>query len=229
MELSYGYLKGRHSYWRERIGDAGIWDADEFRPVRFIVRNRSKTYDGLFCRKRVIMDSREEWEDHIIIYQQYADISAREIDDTLVHEMVHQYIYQNNIKDSSTHGRVFREFMHRINESFKNELKLMVSGGIKERRGPGDTLHRLILVYIETSVCLCCKVNPNKTETFLKLLRQHKDKWKIRKHMLCESNDMYFDSFTSCTHRLHGVRMSQDELSALFKQCHIRILSSTGN
>lgn len=153
----------------------------------------SKTYDGLFCRKSVIVDSIREWEDQIAIYQQYQDISAREIDDTLVHEMIHQYIYQNDIKDSGVHGKVFKEFMRRINQMFEGELTIRVSGEIEERRGVGDTLHRLILVYKEKGVCLCCKINPNKTNIFMSLIEEHKDKWKVRKYDLCESNDRYFD------------------------------------
>ena len=71
MEVNCEYLEERHRYWRERIGDEGIWDADGFKPIKFIVRKRSKTYDGLFCRKRVGVGSKWKWEDQIIFYQQY--------------------------------------------------------------------------------------------------------------------------------------------------------------
>ena len=222
MELRCEYLEERHRYWRERIGDAGIWYADGFMPVKFIVRKRSKTYDGLFCRKRVAVGSERGCEDQIIFYQQYADISVQEIDDTLVHEMIHQYIYQNGIKDSGVHGKVFKELMCRINQAFGGELTIRVSGGIKERRGPGDTLHRLILVSKDSGVCLCFKVNPNKADMFMSIIREHKDEWKIRKYELCESNDRYFDSFTACTRRLHGVRMTEEELVELCRECVVR-------
>ena len=138
MEVRCEYLEERHRFWRERIGYAGIWCASGFKPVKFIVRKRSKTYDGFFCRKRVLVNSKWGWEDQIIFYQQYADISVQEIDDTLVHEMIHQYIYQNDIKDSGVHGKVFKELMNSINHAFGGELTIRVSGGIKERRGPGD-------------------------------------------------------------------------------------------
>lgn len=216
------YLEERHRYWRKRIGNAGIWDASGFKPVKFIVRKRSKTYDGLFCRKRIVVGSKWEWEDQVIFYQQYADISVREIDDTLVHEMMHQYIYQNGIKDSGMHGKVFMELMCRINQAFEGELTIRVSGEIKERRGPGDTVHRLILVHKENGVCLCCKVNPNKADMFMSIIWEHRDEWKIKKYELCESNDRYFDSFTACTRRLHGVRMTEEELVELCRECGVR-------
>lgn len=215
MIMTEGYLQLRHRYWKERIGVAGIWDADKFKPIAFIVRKRSKTYDGLFCHKWVKVGGRKELQDSIIIYQQYPDLTQQEIDDTLVHEMIHQYIYQNDIKDSGVHGRVFREFMSRINEFFPNELNLSVSGGIVERSGEGDILHKLIIVHHEGGLCHCCKVNPGKVEMFINLLRDHKEEWKIRKSEICESYDRYFDSFTACTRRLHGVRMNEKELGIL--------------
>lgn len=224
MELKCEYLEDRHRYWKDRIGDAGIWNADKFRPVKFIVRKRSKTYDGFFCRKRVVVGSKCGWEDKIIIYQQYTDITTREIDDTLVHEMIHQYIFQNDLKDSRTHGSTFKDFMCKINRAFQGELTLMVSGGNMERRGPGNILHKLIIVHRENGSNLCCKVNPNKADMFMSLIREHKDEWKVRKYELCESNDMYFDSLTTCTRRLHGVRMDEAELVVFSDECKIRIL-----
>lgn len=222
MKLTVEYILLRHKYWKERIGKAGIWNAERFKPVEFIVYKRSKTYDGLFCRKWVKVNGRMELQDSIVMYQQYEDITKEEIDDTLVHEMIHQYIYQNGIKDSDIHGRVFREFMVGINEYFPNELNLKVSGELKERKGPGETLHKLLLVYQSNDVCHCCKVNPNKLDIFISLIEENKDKWKIKKYELCESYDRYFDSFSTCTRRLHGERMNENELAVLRKNVIIK-------
>ncbi len=227
MILTEKFLLLRHKYWMERIGEAGIWDAEKFKPVMFIVRKRSKSYDGLFCRKWVKKGEREELQDSIIMYQQYPDLSQQEIDDTLVHEMIHQYIYQNNIIDSSTHGKVFLNFMRRINDSFPNELNLRVSGGIKEWSGEGDTLHKLIIVHHDSGLCHCCKVNPNKSDVFMRLIGEHKNDWKVRSYELCESKDRYFDSFTACTHRLHGVRMTEKELAVFRRKCGVRTPTTT--
>ncbi len=215
MILTKEALSLRHRYWKERIGEVGIWDSDKFRPVVFIIRKRSKTYDGLFWRKWVKVDGKNELQDIIVVYQQYTDITQQEIDETLVHEMIHQYIYQNDIQDSGAHGKVFKELMSMINQAFQGELTIRISGGIKERRGPGDTLHRLILIYKESGVCYCCKVNPNKSDMLMRLIGEHKDEWKVRKYELRESYDRYFDSFTACTHRFHGAKMNEEELASL--------------
>lgn len=221
MIITEGYLQLRHGYWVDRLGKAGIWDAAKFKPISFSVRKRSKTYDGLFFRQWVNVDGKQKLQDSIIIYQQYPDLTQKEIDDTLVHEMIHQYIYQNQIEDSNVHGKVFTKLMGKINASFPNELNLRVSGGIKERRGVGDTLHKLIIVYCDTGVCLCCKVNPRKTDMFMNRIKEHMDEWKIRKYELCESYDRYFDSLTACNSRLHGLRMNEEELAMLCRNMAI--------
>ena len=61
MEVRCEYLEERHLYWRRRIGATGIWNASGFKPVKFIERKRSKTYDGLFCRKRIVVGSEWGW------------------------------------------------------------------------------------------------------------------------------------------------------------------------
>lgn len=222
MIITEEFLMIRHRFWMERIGKAGIWDKAKFRPVAFSVRKRSKTYDGLFYRKWVIVDGKQKLQDSIIIYQQYPDLTEQEIDDTLVHEMIHQYIYQNGIKDSSVHGKVFKEFMGRINKAFPKELNLRVSGGIKERRGEGDTLHKLIIVYHNNGVCHCCKVKPNKKDMFMRRIKEHKDEWKINKYELCESYDRYFDSLTACNRKLHGLRINVEDLVKLCRNMNIK-------
>ena len=221
MVLSVDYLEKRHRYWIERISAASIWEAAKFRPVKMIVRKFSSSYDGLFHRKVVKINGVTSIDGRIIIYQQYPDISQREIDDTLVHEIIHQYIFQNNLHDSSTHGRLFREFMRQINAVFHDELNITVYSVMQERRGPGAILHRLLLVRKENGDCYCCRINPNKVEFFLKKIELHKSKSNIKDYLLCESNDRYFDSFTACRKLLSGVRMTQTELNALCEEYNL--------
>lgn len=136
MELTVEYLRQRHAYWIERLADAGILKADKFKPVELVVRERCKSYLGMFHRKWVKVNVRRRLRDRIIIYRKSADMTVKEIDDTLVHEMIHQYIFQNNLPDSSTHGRLFKDFMQRINAAFPQELKISIYGESPILKGP---------------------------------------------------------------------------------------------
>ena len=44
------------------------------------------------------------------------DLPEEELEDVIIHEMIHLYIASRRIKDSSSHGKVFREMMATINE-----------------------------------------------------------------------------------------------------------------
>lgn len=52
----------------------------------------------------------------IIMISCYYERTEKQYDTTIIHEMIHQYIRQNNIKDTSAHhGRVFKSIANRIN------------------------------------------------------------------------------------------------------------------
>lgn len=43
------------------------------------------------------------------------DLAPAELDDILIHEMIHYYIWHNKLHDTSPHGPLFRSMMNRIN------------------------------------------------------------------------------------------------------------------
>ena len=45
----------------------------------------------------------------------YRDLPEREVEDTLIHEMIHYYIHHKGLKDSSPHGHIFKQMMNSIN------------------------------------------------------------------------------------------------------------------
>ncbi|NLZ18688.1 MAG: SprT family zinc-dependent metalloprotease [Bacteroidales bacterium] len=54
-------------------------------------------------------------EDFVLRISTRFDLPETEIEDTLIHEMIHCWIAFNGIKDSATHGREFRAKMKEIN------------------------------------------------------------------------------------------------------------------
>ena len=52
------------------------------------------------------------------------DLPEEEIQDTIIHEMIHCYIWQQRIKDTSTHGKVFRSMMAMINRDFGRHITI---------------------------------------------------------------------------------------------------------
>lgn len=230
MELNVEYLRARHAYWKGRIAEAGIWEADGFRAVDFAVRKRSKMYEGLFHRKFITAKTRlrmadgvnGRYYDRIILYRKSPDMSEREIDDTLVHEMIHQYIIQNGIHDTSAHGRTFKDYMQRVNKAFAGDLNITVRGKVSVWEGPGSKTHHLIVVSMYDGTCYCCRIMPAKLPQFLKSVRKNKKGGEFKDYMHCESDDMYFNSIRACRTRLHGLRMPLADLAAFCKKYNLR-------
>lgn len=50
------------------------------------------------------------------------DLTEREIEDTIIHEMIHYYIGVNQLEDTGAHGQLFRQMMNTINEKFGRHL-----------------------------------------------------------------------------------------------------------
>ena len=50
------------------------------------------------------------------------DLPEREVDDTIIHEMIHYYIGYNRLKDDSAHGPLFLSIMNEINRKFGRNL-----------------------------------------------------------------------------------------------------------
>lgn len=222
MMLTTEYLQQRHKHWVELIAANGIWKAEKFKPIRFVVRRYSHLYDGMFRRKWVTKKGGRQLEDFLILYQQHPNLSSREIDDTLVHEMIHQYIFQNQLQDTSAHGKLFKEITHKINTAYPDELNITITGQYPQKKGPGLKTFKLIFLLKMNGYCYLCKVNPKKTDMFLRQIETRKIVWEVKDYLLCESNDLYFEALPACTKYLHGELVSLDRLKVLWKECNIK-------
>lgn len=222
MKLILKDLINRHDYWRQEIGKKGIWDESKFQPVGFVIRPHSKRYNGVFQRKFRRGDRSQVLFDRIIIYKNAEDLEEKFIDSVLVHEMIHQYIIQNNIPDSSTHGKIFKSFMEAINRTFPGllEISLKSHNPSTPTKGEGITFHTLLFMETEREF-YCCVVSLASLKEFELMVRKCKDAWGVRNHWWGVSNDVYFNGFRRCQKRLQGARKPISELSAFISEYNI--------
>ena len=91
-------------------------------PVRL---SNARTFLGqLAYKKRRTWTGKIEYYDYVLKISTRVDMPEREVEDTILHEMIHYYIKVNNIKDSSTHGVVFRQIMDSINTRFGRNITI---------------------------------------------------------------------------------------------------------
>ena len=274
MKLELAYLKARHEYWKQRIGEAGIWNPGFFQDVEIKIRKNHRRYNALFQRKITYIRSEnknkasywtEFWRkknreadsdglnkergkggqtgrdrsfdkgkaeerrivDRIVVYNKVEDFDPFFLDSILVHEMIHQYTVQNEIKDSSVHGRVFRKFMENINARFPGELKIQIKDlnpGLPVK-GEGETKHDLLLVHFTNATFMAAVIMKDKTYDIEKLIKRNKKRWSVKSWERAVSNDIFFSRFVRCKSSLHGLIKSESEFEVFKETYHINILS----
>lgn len=212
MKLTLEFLKARHDFWKRSIGEAGIWEENKFSDVVIKLRPRSKNYNGLFSRRVRVIKGVKKQEDRIFIYKNSEEFDPVFLDSVLVHEMIHQYICQCGIKDTSVHGKIFKLFMGRINSAFPGQLKI----NIKDHnphvplRGEGDTEHLLMMIHSARDIYFCV-INPSAKNSIEALAKRFLKTGKIKNFTWASSRDNYFSGFSRCTRALHGIKVSLSE------------------
>ena len=93
-------------------------------PVPVSLSN-AKTYLGLcvYKRRRKFFGGVEKY-DFRLRFSTRIDLPENEVEDTIIHELIHYYIGVNNLKDSSAHGKLFRSIMCSINKKFGRRLTI---------------------------------------------------------------------------------------------------------
>ncbi len=226
MNFDADYIRSRHNHWIVAIGQKGIWNMHAFAPVTIIVKPRSKTCNGKFRRKTAIVNGRVAIDDAIIIYRNSPDRSAAEIDNVLVHEMIHQYIYQAHLTDTSSHGRIFRSMMAGINKAFAGQLNITISTKADmSAHGPGRQTHLLVVLHSVEWV-YCCAICRSSVRQIAQYLKRYRTAMKISAVEWYVSNDVHFDSFSKCRSRLHGERVDPGELNLYCEKYGLRKLQS---
>ena len=98
---------------------------------------------------------------YVIRVSNYYDISEADFKSVLLHEMIHLHIVSGRMKDTSPHGRLFREQMRRINADGWN-IKVSAKIGSKDNNAPASRRRRMRVVMaavITDGRCLFSVVN----------------------------------------------------------------------
>lgn len=222
MKLDLEYLRERHEFWKMEIGNAGIWEPSLFGEVRIQVRPKCKSYNGLFSRRWLLKKGKRVLTDRIFIYENSEDFDPKFLDSVLVHEMIHQYIFQTKSKDTSSHGRLFRSYMSRINSTFPERLRINISdrNPSAQTSGRGDKTHRLMVSMTDKDF-YCCVINPAKLKEFDRLIKRYKKDGVVKDYFWAQSNDVHFDRFVRCTKTLHGVKFPKENLPCFCRQYEV--------
>lgn len=188
-------------------------------PLPRLVPSRSRTRLGSFsCKSKMTWRGRK-LTDFTIRISTYYNMSERQMQNVLLHEMIHYSIAYSGLKDTSAHGVVFRGMMENLNRKYGWEITVMqdtkgwklsemAQRKIDSQRGT----ERLVLAMrTRDGRCFLSVVNPRFRE---KLEVQIKKVPDIVWHQWLVSSDEYFINFPT-VRTLRGRRVSEDQLKVL--------------
>lgn len=127
MKPDYNFLNSKFQEFNETIF------ANSLPPIALKL-SKARRYVGQFCyKKRSQLFDKPIFCDIAIRISTCFDFTESELEDTLIHEMIHYYIFINNLSDTSAHGKVFRKMMKEINENYGRNITISHRSTDKQR------------------------------------------------------------------------------------------------
>jgi predicted SprT family Zn-dependent metalloprotease len=134
-----------------------------------------------------------------ISISQYYDRTEKEFDGTIIHEMIHLFIWQNKIADTSSHGRMFKKIAEHINQygwnihAYDNTPKKVSEKYL-------DKENHIITFIDGQDYGWVIKVATNKVKYYYEFCKQHfKD---VNYYISTDGNK--YKSFRVCRNKLAG-------------------------
>lgn len=187
-------------------------------PVPEIRITEARTFLGKFvCRRIVMPGGRINCRDFQIRISRSIPMSETELEDTLIHEMIHYYIAYCGVRDRTAHGPEFRRIMSRINRDFSRSIVISRRFDIGERDNMADMRCRqhVVAVVALNDGRTGLKVLPRVRDRILKFYNTLDGSSQVREIRLYVTYDPYFNRYpTSSVAKLHLVEPHEIE-------CHL--------
>lgn len=91
-------------------------------PVRL---SNARTFLGAVrCRKKRRIDGSWHYSDFLFVISTKADLPEKTVEDTIIHEMIHYWIFSQQMQDNAPHGDIFRKKMNEINRLFNRNVSV---------------------------------------------------------------------------------------------------------
>ncbi len=138
-------------------------------PVPDLSLTRARTRLGQMSYKRAVQWGRTRLYDFQISLTTYYDMTERQAQNVLLHEMIHYAIAYTGLKDTSPHGIVFRGYMDKLNRRYGWDIRIMtstkgwkVSEQVRAKKAPqGPQTYLLLAVEKGDGKRFLSRVNPS--------------------------------------------------------------------
>ena len=176
----------------------------------------AKTFLGKFCfKKRKLPNGKTAYYDFSLRMNTRLDLPEQEVEDTIIHEMIHYFIAYKNLEDASAHGPIFQHIMKSINERFGRHLTISYKTTAAEREALQDKRPRYHVVAV-LQLCdgrFAVKVLPRIMQRIVYYYNQMKKQPTVAYIQLFMSNDIFFNRYPNSS-ALNARIVDEEEVMA---------------
>lgn len=136
MDLTIEHIQQRFQHFNQLIFGSSLQSL----PIRL---SNARTFLGQlrYHRKRSFW-GKTRYSDFLLVISRHAATTPQLLDDTIIHEMIHYHILSNNLKDTSSHGRIFRQMMNDINTRFQRNITISHRTSPETHSSSDTTIHQ---------------------------------------------------------------------------------------
>lgn len=146
MKANLEFLKDRFHRYNHEIFSGKL-------PEPIFHVTAAGSFVGQYKVKRVYGRHSLSEERHLTLSDRY-DLPETQLEDIVIHEMIHYYIHHSKLRDTSSHGQIFRKMMHDINMRFRRHIT--VSHRCTKEEYESDTAK------VHSIICLCTMTDGRK-------------------------------------------------------------------
>ena len=211
-ELTIDYLRQAFEHYNDLIFEGKL-------PVPKLKWSRAKTRLGQMACKRKTSWGRTKYYDFTISVSNYYKLTKEDIDDVLIHEMIHYSIAYTGLKDTSAHGIVFRGMMDKINRTFNRHITISVRTRNLQARSAQQPKDYLILALkMKDGKYFLSSVNPSAAGKLAISLARARE---IAHYAWYQSQDEYFRSMPR-VRSLRGRQVSAEVYKTMIEKMKLQ-------
>lgn len=176
---------------------------------------RARTFLGkcVYSRRRKL-SGRAEYSNFSLRISTSYDLPEAEIEDTVIHEMIHYYILYSGITDTSAHGKVFRRIMSDINARYGRHVSISHRGAAPPAAAAESRKWHVVAVVEFRDGRTGFKVLPRARQSIGAYTAGVAGAAEVSSVRLVWTDEPYFNSFpVSKALRVHAIE--RDKLTAL--------------
>ena len=207
-ELTVDYLRQAFEHYNDLIFDGKL-------PVPKLKWSRAKTRLGQMAYKRKMSWGRTKFYDFSISVSNYYKLTTEQIDDVLIHEMIHYSIAYTGLKDTSSHGIVFRGMMDKINRTFGRHITISVrTRNLQPRTAQQPKDYLILALEMKDGKYFLSSVNPSAAGKLAISLARTRE---IAHYAWYQSQDEYFHSMPR-VRSLRGRQVSKEVYTTMIEK-----------